>query len=249
MKFANVNWTKPLEDPDAYASSWDWTVAHSDYHFNDKIQDKPGDWFDVIGSFEGDWQEERDRLVNSCHPVNWATRKHFAQKKKDPEMLTQEEYDIQQAGGDPKGLMLTNKNSFADWEKEYPTLYKMMDYFKLTSDGISLVKWQAHVQMTGQMFNMHIDKLWDRCPEDPERVVRITIMLDDWQPGHFYMYGNCMYDKWRAGDVHIFDWKNVPHCTANASSHPRAVLQMTGLKTERTREILANANKDNIFTI
>jgi hypothetical protein len=58
-----------------------------------------------------------------------------------------------------------------------------------------------------------------------------------------------MYDKWRAGEVHVFDWKNVPHCTANASSHPRAVLQMTGLKTERTREILENSNPLNIFEI
>ena len=239
---------KTLEDPDNYTSSWDWTVAHSDYHFDDTIQDKPGDWFEVIGRFEGDWKEERDRLVKATHPVNWSTRKHFAQKKKDPEMLSQEEYDIQQAGGDPKGLILTNKNNFSKWD-EYPKLQSMMDYFALTTDGVSLVKQQAHIQMTGQMFNMHIDKLWDRCPEDPERVVRITIMLDDWQPGHFYMYGNCIYDQWRAGDVHIFDWSNVPHCTANASSHPRAVLQMTGLKTERTREILANSNKNNIFTI
>ena len=239
---------KTLEDTDNYTSSWDWTVAHSDYHFDDTIQDKPGDWFEVIGRFEGDWKEERDRLVKATHPVNWSTRKHFAQKKKDPEMLSQEEYDIQQAGGDPKGLILTNKNSFSKWD-EYPKLQSMMDYFALTTDGVSLVKQQAHIQMTGQMFNMHIDKLWDRCPEDPERVVRITIMLDDWQPGHFYMYGNCMYDRWSAGDVHIFDWSNVPHCTANASSHPRAVLQMTGLKTERTRAILANSNKNNIFTI
>ena len=243
-KFQN----KTLDDPDNYASSWDWTVAHSDYHFDDTIQDKPGDWFEVIGRFEGDWKAERDRLITATHPVNWSTRKHFAEKKKDPEMLSQEEYDIAQAGGDPKGLMLTNKNSFSKWD-EYPTLQAMMDYFALTTDGVSLVKQQAHIQMTGQMFNMHIDKLWDRCPADPERVVRITIMLDDWQPGHFYMYGNCMYERWRAGEVHVFDWSNVPHCTANASSHPRAVLQMTGLKTERTREILANSSKNKIFTI
>ena len=243
-----TNWNKTLANPDDYSSSWDWTVAHSEYHFNNTIQDQPGDWFDVIGRFEGDWKDERDRLVQATHPVNWSTRKHFAQKKKDPEMLSQEEYDIAQSGGDPKGLMLTNKNSFSNW-LDYPTLYKMMDYFKLTSDGVSLVKWQEHIQMTGQMFNMHIDKLWDRCPDDPERIVRITIMLDDWQPGHFYMYGNCMYDKWQAGEVHVFDWSNVPHCTANASSHPRAVLQMTGLKTERTQQLLDNANSRNIFTI
>ena len=240
-----TNWNKTLANPNDYSSSWDWTVAHSEYHFNNTIQDQPGDWFDVIGRFEGDWKDERDRLVQATHPVNWSTRKHFAQKKKDPEMLSQEEYDIAQSGGDPKGLMLTNKNSWSD----YPTLYKMMDYFKLTSDGVSLVKWQAHIQMTGQMFNMHIDKLWDRCPDDPERIVRITIMLDDWQPGHFYMYGNCMYDKWQAGEVHVFDWSNVPHCTANASSSPRAVLQMTGLKTERTQQILDNANILNVFKI
>ena len=243
-----TNWNKTLANPNDYSSSWDWTVAHSEYHFNNTIQDQPGDWFDVIGRFEGDWKDERDRLVQATHPVNWSTRKHFAQKKKDPEMLSQEEYDIAQSGGDPKGLMLTNKNSFSNWS-DYPTLYKMMDYFKLTSDGVSLVKWQAHIQMTGQMFNMHIDKLWDRCPDDPERIVRITIMLDDWQPGHFYMYGNCMYDKWQAGEVHVFDWSNVPHCTANASSSPRAVLQMTGLKTERTQQILDNANKLNVFKI
>ena len=73
MKFANVNWKKTLEDPDLYPSSWEWTVAHSEYHFDDTIQDKPGDWFDVIGRFEGDWQEERDRLdkiMPSCELGN-----------------------------------------------------------------------------------------------------------------------------------------------------------------------------------
>ena len=110
-------------------------------------------------------------------------------------------------------------------------------------------KRQAHIQLTGQMFNMHIDKLWDRCYEDPERVARITIMLDDWQPGHFYIYGNCVYSHWRAGEVHIFDWANVPHATSNASNTSRAVLQITGLKTDRTREVLATANKDSVFKL
>ena len=80
-----TNWNKTLANPDDYSSSWDWTVAHSEYHFNNTIQDQPGDWFDVIGRFEGDWKDERDRLVQATHPVNWSTRKHFAQKKKDPE--------------------------------------------------------------------------------------------------------------------------------------------------------------------
>ena len=87
-------------------------------------------------------------------------------------------------------------------------------------------------------------------PEDPEQIVRLTIMLQDWEPGQFYTYGNIIYSHWRAGEIHTFDWKNVPHATANASNHPRpAVLQITGLKTDRTRELLTNADKNNIFTI
>mgnify|MGYP003665526765 CR=1 FL=1 len=102
------NWNKNtnLDNPDLYPSSWDWTVRHSEYHFDDTVEDKPGDWFNVIGRFEGDWREERDRLVQATHPVNWATRKHFAQKQKDPDMLSQEEYDIAQAGGDPIKIVL-----------------------------------------------------------------------------------------------------------------------------------------------
>jgi hypothetical protein len=91
------------------------------------------------------------------------------------------------------------------------------------------------------MFNLHIDKLQERCPDNPERVIRMTIMLADWQPGQFYSYGNYTYSHWKAGDVHIFDWANVPHATANASRYMRPVLQVTGLKTEKTRQMLAVA--------
>jgi hypothetical protein len=122
----------------------------------------------------------------------------------------------------------------------------MADYFGLEGAG---TKKRAHVQLTGQMFNLHIDKLWDRCPEDPERVARITIMLDDWQPGQFYMYGNYVYSHWQAGEAHIFDWANVPHATANASNHPRPTIQITGLKTDRTRAIIENGSRDTIFKL
>jgi hypothetical protein len=112
----------------------------------------------------------------------------------------------------------------------------MSEYF-----GIEDAKIRMHYQQPGQMFNLHIDKLHERCPDDPERVVRLTIMLADWQPGQFYLYGTNTYSHWHAGDVHIFDWANVPHATANASRHMRPVLQVTGLKTEKTRQMLTVA--------
>jgi hypothetical protein len=113
----------------------------------------------------------------------------------------------------------------------------MSEYF-----GIEDAKIRMHYQQPGQMFNLHIDKLQERCPDDPERVIRMTIMLADWQPGQFYLYGTNTYSHWHAGDVHVFDWANVPHATANASRYMRPVLQVTGLKTEKTRRMLAVGN-------
>ena len=52
-----------------------------------------------------------------------------------------------------------------------------------------------------------------------------------------------------AGEAHIFDWANVPHATANASNMVRPAVQLTGLKSDKTREIIANGSKDTIFKL
>ena len=63
-----TNWQKTLQDPLKFKSNsnqswsvqnqWDWTVAHSEYHFDDNIKDQEGEWFKVLGRFEGDFKEE-----------------------------------------------------------------------------------------------------------------------------------------------------------------------------------------------
>jgi hypothetical protein len=74
-------------------------------------------------------------------------------------------------------------------------------------------------------------------------------MLTDWEPGQFYSYGTYTYSHWRAGDVHIFDWVNVPHATANASRSMRPVLQITGLKTAVTQFLLDQAGPDTLYLL
>jgi hypothetical protein len=49
--------------------------------------------------------------------------------------------------------------------------------------------------------------------------------------------------------VHIFDWENVPHATANASRSMRPVLQITGLKTDKTRSLLSAADPATIYKL
>lgn len=99
-------------------------------------------------------------------------------------------------------------------------------------------KLRLHVQQPGQVWNLHLDKLEKWNPEDPSQVMRVMIALNNYEPGHFFSYGNHVHTGWRAGDVTTFDWQNIPHSTANAGHGPRITLQMTGVVTDKTRDFL-----------
>lgn len=216
------------KNQDDYDSSWQWCVDHSKYHFDNQRVDQTGEWFQILGRFTGNWAGEVAQAQGK--PITWATRKFYSNDDDTVSpMLTQEENDLRNTGA-PVDLELTD----AVFDiSAFPTLTKMSEYF-----GIEDAKIRMHYQQPGQMFNLHIDKLQERCPDDPERVIRMSVMLTDWEPGQFYLYGTNTYSGWRAGEVHIFDWANVPHATANASRSMRPVLQITGLKTDKTRQML-----------
>jgi hypothetical protein len=97
---------------------------------------------------------------------------------------------------------------------------------------------RIHVQMPGEVWNLHLDKLEKWAPEAPETVIRIQVALTDWEQGHFWSYGNHIHSQWRAGDITTFDWQNIPHSTANAGHSPRVTFQLTGVITEKTTSFL-----------
>ena len=236
-----------FEPQEEYTSSWDWTVKHSRYHFDNTRADQTGEWWTPLGRFIGNWEDDVARaLAKQNRAITWGTRKDspyyrtedggFEQSK----MIVQEENDLRSTGA-PVDLALTDVAEQADIG---PTLTKIYEFFGLEDPWVRL-----HLQQPGQMFNLHIDKLWERCPEDPERICRIVVHLEDWKPGQFYSYGTQVLTHWRAGDAHTFDWPNVPHATANASRTVRPTMIMTGLKTERTRQVLASASGLSIYPV
>lgn len=247
----NTDWNKKLTSTAGYDSSWQWTVDNSEYHFDNTVEDHEGEWYKELGRFPNPerWKDEVARIIELSAPINWATRKFYGDSEEVSPMIEQEERDLISSGADPK-LEVTNMLDDFD---NFPVLQSLCDYFELADapnlkDGLKK-KYRTHVQFTGQMFNRHIDKLWEWCPEDPERICRIAVFLQDWEPGQFYMYGTKVLTHWKAGEAHIFDWANVPHATANASHNPRVSLLLTGLKSDRTREIIANGNKDTLLRI
>ena len=88
-----TNWNKELLDSKDFKSNWDWTVAHSEYHFDDTGVDHGGRWINKKSKFDNpqSWKSDRDRLVaDATKSINWETRKFFGDREDESPMLTQE---------------------------------------------------------------------------------------------------------------------------------------------------------------
>jgi hypothetical protein len=209
-------------------SNWEITKQRSQYHFDTAIMDPRWDTVQQLGHIEPNWQQELADAVAASVPVTWRTRGRDTDPlKRASEEYDQEDHDLEQQGYG-RDYVVTNLN------------YDLAPVFQRIADQFGLEKSMAriHVQHPGQVWNLHLDKLEKWMPADPAQVVRYFVQLTDWQPGHFWSYGNYAWSGWYAGDVSTFDWINVPHATANAGHVPRVTLQITGIKTAATTEFL-----------
>lgn len=210
-------------------SSWDYTQARSTYHFDPQRVDLRDEVISYIGQFDPrQWQDDLQGIIETSRPATWANRGYKGEGVEvPPRDLAAEEYDISRAGGDPQQI-ITHLN----WTIPVG-LQRISDAF-----GMKDVMNRLHVQMPGELWHRHIDKLQKWSPDDPSKVLRVIVQLTDWQPGQFWEFGNYHWSHWRAGNAVTFDWCNVPHCTANAGHHPRVTFQITGVMTDRTHEYL-----------
>lgn len=205
-------------------SNWEIQKAKSTYHFDNFKMDPAYDCVQPIGKFVGDWQAELEEVIKTARPVTWRTRDKDGRPNK---LVDAEEYDLVAAGATADMVIANFTYDIA------PIFQKMCDLI-----GLSNRTDRIHVQWPGQVFTKHIDKLEKINPEDPSKVMRIMIQLTDWDQGHFSQYGNYNYSQWRAGDIHTFDWMNVPHSSANAGLTPRVTMLTTGVITDKTINFL-----------
>lgn len=205
-------------------SNWQLLRQRSHYHFDPSKNDPQWDTVIRLGNIGADWGRELDQVIETARPVTWRTRGRVNDPlQRRSEEYDQEDYDLEQQGYG-RDHVVTDLN------------YSVPDAWQSVADqfGLEQCMTRVHVQRPGQTWNLHLDKLEKWMPSDPNQVMRYFVQLTDWQPGHFWIYGNYVYQGWRAGDVTTFDWINVPHATANAGHNARVTLQITGVKTDRT---------------
>lgn len=231
---------EPIKSFDQYSSLWEYTRDRSHYHFDKWRQETPGEYFRVAGRLRPTWQQELEEIKQLSVPRTWAGFTYSA-RNQQPVSVEKRRHDLEKGGADIDRLELTD--TFDDFTN-YPHLKQVIDFF-----GLDQASARCHLQHTGQMFTMHIDpfymnvfpsKSYIETGGDPDlidRIIRVSVMLEDWEPGQFMIFGNEPYQQWQAGDYWIHDWSNVPHATANASLKIRPVLQITGLRTATTDAI------------
>ena len=216
--------------------SWELTQQRSTYHFDNFKVDPAQDKITALGNILPFWQEELATIIKLAQPRTWRTRGKGADRP--AEEYDQEDYDLEQFGYGKDHVV-----SDLTWEVP-ATFNRLLVWF-----GMDNSKMRLHVQRPGQMWNLHLDKLEKWNPADPSKIMRVMIALTDYEPGHFFSYGNYLHTGWRAGDVHTFDWQNIPHSTANAGHGPRITLQMTGVVTDRTKEFLQQLKSQSPYTL
>lgn len=207
-------------------SSWELTKQKSNYHFKNNLLDHTVDKVIYVGKLKFDIQNDIENIIKNSKPATWRTRTSVNKPRNETELAT-EEYDLEKFG-----YGKNHEVSHLNWDIP-PILKKISDLF-----GLKDCMDRIHVQMPGEVWNLHIDKLDKWNPDDLDSIARYQIALTDWQQGQFWSYGNYMHSMWRIGDVTTFDWQNLPHSTANASHYPRVTFQLTGVKTEKTIEFL-----------
>lgn len=205
------------------SSNWLAQKEKSNYHFDWNRQEPAGFDYTWIGRFEGNWEEELQTVIKSSEAKTWQSRsKNY--HKYDPK-ADAEEYDLIQAG------MNKDQHIYHKYFEFKGTFKKMVDAL-----GLENPKGAFHIQFPGEMLNLHVDKQYE-YNEDPADTARFFIFLEDWKPGNFFQMGTS-FIQWRKGDIVWFDWKNIPHATANAGWEPRSLITYTGTITDKTRQLM-----------
>jgi len=134
--------------------------------------------------------------------------------------------------------------------QDFPKFNKIIEYLGLENVAKYPVRVLVFRQLPGQILPSHIDNYKkpteEKISEYALKAVRFGISLNDWDIGHYWHFGNAVWQQWHAGDC-IHWHRTMAHGTANVGHTPRWTLQVTGIPSNRTLELIKNNDNHEVL--
>jgi len=200
------------------------------WHFDTKVVDKLEDVTYTPCHFRGDWTDEIDAVTPLLR-----------------ETIT---YDIDfwKDLGYPS-VKATQTTPLLNYN-DYPKFKKIVDYLQLENRKEYPIRVLAFRQLPGQILPSHIDNYKKakekKSSEHALKAVRFAVALNDWYIGQYWHFGNAVWQQWQAGDcVH---WhRTMAHGTANVGHQPRWTLQITGVPSDKTLDLIKKSDNHEVL--
>ena len=217
------------------------------WHFDKFKEDSEGEYVKIVGVVQGDWKVEvehaRSKGVTNQN-YNEQRYEHAANVRSENHVVE----DADNPDGKPEATMFRKVN-YDKFPGEFPQFTKITDMLGL--DATQKLTCKFNDQYPNDQLMWHIDNLpgnprKERVIDNPEfkyqhpDKIRFLITLEDWEPGQILIFGNQICERWTAGDIITWEWRDIPHATANASLHKRPLLAVTGVVTDMTQDLLDN---------
>lgn len=262
-----LNTPMTLEEP----GIWKNFKAESNYHYN-PMAVPDVDPFKTLCTFKGEWQAGID-LAMSLSKENAVIYNNPRKRSPWDEQTQAEEDDLNIVSGRDYFPNLNYCEIYGthDFDEDLnPIAEKRSDpefvpFFKMLK-GLGMYEYHhvsVHIQRTGQISAFHIDRQYKYFRKDkwiqsfakhgadknPLKLRRIFISLTPWQFGHVFQFGNKFWTGYAPGEAVAFDWRNMPHGTANTGWTPRVNIQATGYVDDKFEWLLKNGSKDYIIDL
>ena len=116
-----------------------------------------------------------------------------------------------------------NKHFFHQMNAQSPEMANyVFPYPKLTQDRANK-HWWFVMLYPGEFQAMHVDPHLTEV----NNFVRYTMFLQDWEPGHIFVYDDKVLTNYKAGDMYEWNDPECVHGPANIGYNTRYTLQIT----------------------
>lgn len=247
---------------------WEEHKKISNYHFKPSPVPEEN-IYNTLCTFTGDWTSGIETAIGECY-------ENYIELNADDENLSSgykaAESDMQKLTGANRislnwltdiynGMYddsLTIHPEFRCENKNYEPFYAMAEKLGYVEVHDLRVTFQRITQVCTYHLdlnesykkNNNLSKRYNQVAADNHLKLRRTfIALTPYELGQIWYFGDQYWKNYRAGEAVTFDWKNMPHGTANLGFSLRCNLQITGFVGDQFDWLVKNGSKDYIIDL